>query len=102
MLVKRLQFNGYMNQGGYVRDKNDWMCPACGWNDRVPVETPGKLLRGFVRDPEGRDGEPTTATCPRCGPAQYVEPAMVSAPDEEAYFRLCGVAYAPPERRTWP
>jgi hypothetical protein len=72
-LVTSLRKSGYRNKGGYV-----WRCRRCP--DAIKAEHPGER-------------------CPKCQ-GTYLEPVeKVGVPDEQTYFRLCGVPFTKPEER---
>jgi DNA polymerase/3'-5' exonuclease PolX len=84
LLVIALRRNGYANEDGYVRNRQDWYC-SCGWTGSQP---------GFVmKAPAGE-----VPVCPKCMSPE-VEPRIVPVASERAYFDLCGVAYKEPEDR---
>jgi DNA polymerase/3'-5' exonuclease PolX len=74
-IVTALRRNGYRNKDGYV-----WRCERCpdldGGRDRRPGEK-----------------------CPKCQGTGLVPVEKVSVHTEEAYFKLAGLAYIPPEKR---
>jgi hypothetical protein len=46
-----------------------------------------------------RDGVEMTAVCLNCRRHEGLNPARVSVPTEQAYFKLCGVDWREPRER---
>lgn len=108
MLVTHLQRYGYINEGGYVRDKNRMACAGagCGWTGRfvdLTFLTPEQWVRerpGNGKTPKWLNGKDLAGICPGCGHDEHLAMRRVSVPDEKTYFALCGVRWAEPwERR---
>lgn len=100
MLVTQMQKHGFMQDKGYVWNKQSVIC-ACGWagNDQACKWVTGHVGKAWVKDPDGRDGGPFAMFCPACDRADQISHEKISVPDEEKYFRICGVPWIPPERR---
>lgn len=100
MLVTVMQKNGYMNHGGYVYNKNNWRC-SCGWSGAKPTRMRDNLFGAWITDPDGRDGGPYSYACPKCGTHDSKQIVMerVPVPDEQEYFKLCGVPFLEPQKR---
>ncbi|HEX8323958.1 MAG TPA: hypothetical protein VF595_08590 [Tepidisphaeraceae bacterium] len=106
MLVNALQRNGYMNDGGYVWNKNDMTCAGCGWRGTFAGER-GLL---FIAPEDWTDakaskwinGRDRAGVCPQCRKHEPLSMQLVPAPDERAYFKLCGVPYVAPAARMDP
>ena len=103
MLVTRLQRHGHVNLGGHVLSKGR---VDCGWSGQEPAwvaaAAPGARGRvtGIVRAPGGPSE--AYAVCPACSATEAMTMPRVAVPTGEAYFRLCGLPFGPPEQRFDP
>ena len=95
-LVTDLLRAGYMNRGGYVHDRNAWVC-VCGWSGPAPAWAAGDK-GDFVREVPGGGGK-EAPVCPGCRQLNRPRPAVVECPTEEKYFELAGRTYLMPEQR---
>lgn len=97
-LVVGLQRKGYMNKGGYVRNKSQWVCSACCWRGTAPLWTPvARRKPEYIRTIAG--GFEEGAACPGCRSSDYLQASIVPVPTEERFFELAGAEYLLPEQR---
>jgi DNA polymerase/3'-5' exonuclease PolX len=105
MLVTRLQRQGYINDAGYVWNKNEMACSYCGWRGAFAglmfYEAADVVRMGLPvgQKPKWLNGDDHAGVCPSCGRETTLSMARVSVPDERQYFELCGVKWAEPADR---
>lgn len=82
------------------------MICSCGWTgtDRecrwaTPESLGLTMYKGYIKDPDGRDGGPYLAVCPSCISHDNIFLERLSVGDERRYFELCGVPWAEPADR---
>lgn len=94
-----IQKSGHCHRGGfYVCSKRRWYC-VCGWKDAAPEWVPNAPPKreGIIRAPDRPDEQ--IALCPMCRRTEGLELERIAIPDEQAYFRVCGLRWVPPEKR---
>jgi hypothetical protein len=101
MLVSELRRQGYLQNDGYVWDRRTLRC-GCGWDAGWVHAEFAKPKPGDPRPAFKLNSAGEAILCPRCTHGDRIHMDRVSVPDEQTYFRLCGVDFAEPSNRIDP